>query len=292
MITRFDHLVIAVRDLALASERFRALGFEARAGGMHPEQGTHNAIIRFGLEYIELLAIRDEAEALGGDLSGPALVEYQREREWGLAGYALATDDIEGEAARMKTTGLPAVGPFAMSRQRPDGSTLAWRLLIPGGTPWRRPWPFLIQWETPDSERLAIEQPAAHPNGVTGVLGVLVTARDLGSAINLYERGLGLPRFPVAELKGFGAVFSAGKDFVALGAQDDVAPSQQEGDGVYSVTLATRDSNATAAWLAEHAVAPTRETELPSPRYSLDVGGVRLIFATQQNSEPDFARAT
>jgi catechol 2,3-dioxygenase-like lactoylglutathione lyase family enzyme len=282
MMTRFDHVVIAVRDLDLASERFRALGFEVRPGGAHPGQGTHNAIIRFGLDYIELLAIRDETEARAGGLGGLALVEYLRRREWGMAGFALATDDIEGDAARLKATGLPVVRSFVMSRQRPDGSTLAWRLLIPGVTPWRRPWPFLIQWETPDSERLAVEQPGAHPNGVTSVLGVLVTARDLGSATDFYERGLGLPRFPVTGLEGFGAVFSAGKTFVALGAQDDVAPSQHEGDGVFSVTLAARDPTATAAWLAEHAVAPTREMESPSPRYLLDVGGVRFIFAVQQ----------
>ena len=59
MITRFDHLVIAARDLDAASQRFRALGFEVRPGGEHPGQGTRNAIVRFGLDYIELLAIRD-----------------------------------------------------------------------------------------------------------------------------------------------------------------------------------------------------------------------------------------
>lgn len=282
MITRFDHLVIAVSDLDVASERFRALGFEVRPGGEHPGQGTHNAIIRFGLDYIELLAIRDEAEALSGRLSGTALVEYLRGREWGMAGYALATDDIEGDAARLKASGISAVGPFAMSRQRPDGSTLAWRLLIPGGTPWRRSWPFLIQWETPDSERLRVEQAGAHPNGVMGVLGALVTVRDLASAKDLYERGLGLPRYPVAGLEGFGALFSTGKTFIALGAQGDVAPAQLEGDGVYSVTLGADDPVATAAWLAEHAVAPAHEAESPAPRYSLDVGGVRFIFAAEQ----------
>jgi hypothetical protein len=282
MSTRFDHLVIAVRELDIASERFRTLGFEVRPGGDHHGQGTHNAIIRFGLDYIELLAIRDTAEALSGRLSGTALVEYLREREWGMAGYALATNDIEGDAARLKAGGVSAVGPFAMSRQRPDGSTLAWRLLIPGGTPWRRPWPFLIQWETPDSERLTVEPPRAHPNGVTGVLGVLVTVLDLAAATDLYERELGLPRYPTAALEGFGAVFSTGKAFVALGAHEGVAPTQQEGNGVYSVTLGSRDPVATAAWLAEHAVAPEREVESPVPRYSLDVGGVRFTIAASQ----------
>jgi len=84
----------------------------------------------------------------------------------------------------------------------------------------------------------------------------------------------------VAALEGFGAVFSAGKTFVALGAEDDVAPAQQEGDGVYSVTLVARDPMVTAAWLAKHAIAPTREMASLAPRYSLDAGGVRFIIAT------------
>src|SRR3954451_11911410 len=111
MSMRFDHLVIAVRDLDAASERFRALGFEVRPGGAHPGQGTHNAIIRFGLDYIELLAIRDEGEARAAGLSGPALVEYLREPEWGMAAYALAPDDIEVAAARIRAGGTPVVGP-------------------------------------------------------------------------------------------------------------------------------------------------------------------------------------
>jgi catechol 2,3-dioxygenase-like lactoylglutathione lyase family enzyme len=283
MITRFDRLVIAVRDLEAASERFRALGFEARAGGEHPGQGTQNAIIRFGLDYLELLAVRDEAEARSGSLSGKALVEYLRRHEWGMAGYALATDDIERDATRLQSSGMPLVGPFAMSRRRPDGSTLAWQLLIPGETPWRKPWPFLIQWETPDAERLRVEQPGAHPNGVTGVLGVLVTTGDLATTTNFYERQLGLPRYPAPELESFGAVFSAGRTFVALGALADVAPSQQaletESDGVFSVTLAARDPEVTAAFLARRGFQLTREEEAPSPRYSLDLNGVRFVIA-------------
>jgi catechol 2,3-dioxygenase-like lactoylglutathione lyase family enzyme len=277
---RFDHLVIAVRDLVATSERFRALGFEVRPGGEHPGQGTHNAIIRFGLDYIELLAIRDEAEARAGGLSGSALVEFLSEREWGMAGYALATDDIEGDAARLQAAGIPVVGPFAMSRQRPDGSTLAWRLLIPGGTPWRRPWPFLIQWAAPDGERLALERPGAHPNGVMGVRGVLVTVNALAAATEFYERRLGLPRYPTPGLDGFGAVFSTGSSFVALGAQVDVAPAQRD-EGVYSVTLAARDPAATVAYLANHGVTARREEESPEPRYALDVEDLHFVIASQ-----------
>jgi len=42
--------------------------------------------------------------------------------------------------------------------------------------------------------------------------------------------------------------FRCATSLVALGAQDDVAPTQRDGDGVYSVTLGARDPVATAAW--------------------------------------------
>ncbi len=45
-----------------------------------------------------------------------------------------------------------------IERLRPDGRLLSWRLLVPGGVPWLRPWPFLIQWDVPDDERLAWER--------------------------------------------------------------------------------------------------------------------------------------
>ena len=49
MITRFDHAVIAVRDLDEAMRRYQALGFDVRPGGRHVGLGTHNTLIRFGL---------------------------------------------------------------------------------------------------------------------------------------------------------------------------------------------------------------------------------------------------
>ena len=57
MITRFDHVVIGVQKLEEALESYTKLGFEVFEGGRHPSLGTRNAIIRFGLDYIELLEI-------------------------------------------------------------------------------------------------------------------------------------------------------------------------------------------------------------------------------------------
>jgi catechol 2,3-dioxygenase-like lactoylglutathione lyase family enzyme len=187
---RLDHVVVAVRDLDAAIASYRALGFDVRPGGRHTGRGTHNAIIRFGLDYLELIAVRDEAEARRGGRS--ELLDSVAAGE-GLVAYALATDDIEAEARGLAAAGMTAIGPFAMERQRPDGSRLSWRLVIPGDGSYRRPWPFFIQWDQPDAERLARDGGAAHPNGASGIRSVAVGAHDLGAARQLYGGTIGLP---------------------------------------------------------------------------------------------------
>jgi catechol 2,3-dioxygenase-like lactoylglutathione lyase family enzyme len=206
VITRFDHAIVGVRDLRAASARWRELGFDVVAGGRHTGRGTHNAIVRFGLDYVELISVysRQEATATGGN--GSVIATFLDEHEGGLLGYALATDDIGSLAARSARTGLEAVGPFAMQRRRPDGRVLGWRLLIPFGSSWLTPWPMFIQWDAADAERLSWERPGEHANGVTRVAGVRIAVRDPIRTRGLFERQLGLT-FPEpfrADVDGFG----------------------------------------------------------------------------------------
>ncbi|MEX2238607.1 MAG: VOC family protein [Dehalococcoidia bacterium] len=130
MITRFDHAVVAVRDLAEASARFRGLGFDVEPGGEHPGLGTHNALIRFGLDYIELIAVNDVEAARSRGLGTGVLVDLLERGEEGLVGFALATDGIEAEAERVRRIVPGTVGPLAMNRRTPLGELLGWRLLI------------------------------------------------------------------------------------------------------------------------------------------------------------------
>jgi hypothetical protein len=188
MITRLDHVVIGVRDLDAAIQAAQQLGFDVRPGGRHTGLGTHNALIRFGLDYLELLAIDDEAEAMSSGGPGQFMTEYLRTRPGALLGFALASDKLEDEVAR----GYTPAKPFAMQRVRPDGHTLGWRLLVPGEHTWRRPWPFLIQWVTPDEQRLAWEGVGQHSNGALGVAGVRVAARDVAGILAIYDNQLGL----------------------------------------------------------------------------------------------------
>ena len=188
MITRFDHAVIAVADLERAVEAYRALGFEVSPGGRHEHRGTHNALIRFGgADYVELLGVYDPETALQSGLNGRTLAEFVRERQGGLVGHCYAADDIEAEADRMREAGLELVGPFEMKRERPDGRALTWRLLVPQDIPWRRRWPFFIEWNDPDEVRLAMEGVGAHANGAKSVSSVAVAVYDLEEAVRLYS---------------------------------------------------------------------------------------------------------
>jgi catechol 2,3-dioxygenase-like lactoylglutathione lyase family enzyme len=248
MIVRFDHAVIAVRDLTAAIQRYQALGFVVSPGGRHTGRGTHNAIIRFGLDYIELLSIYNKAELGARGLNGQALANFLERHEGGLVGYALATADIEQDAERLHHTGLEAEGPFVMQRLRPDGRQLSWRLLVPGNVPWRRPWPFLIQWDTPDAERLSWEEPGVHPNGAAGVAGIALVVRDLERAIDLYQRQLGLTlnyQDEVSHLGARRASFQLGTLAIDLLEPTGIGLAQrvlnEVGEGPLELILTSRD---------------------------------------------------
>ena len=247
MIKRFDHAVIGARDLDRALGVYRDyLGFDARPGGRHTGRGTHNGIVRFGLDYLELLAIYDQSEISGP--AGAAMTDFLAQQEGGLIGFCLATDAIDHVAEAVRQAGLEPFGPFAMDRARPDGRVLRWRLVIPNGVAWRRPWPFFIQWENPDEERLAWEQPGDHPLGATGVAGVAVLVRDLNQMGDLYEQHLGLTlkeEDDDIDLGARRARFELGSLTIDLLEPAAEGPAQAEldrlGEGPYQVTLRVQD---------------------------------------------------
>lgn len=191
MIKRFDHAVIGVPDLETGMATFRRLGFEVNAGGRHPSLGTRNAIVRFGLDYLELLSVEDPDLAKARGPFGSDLVAFL-EKSSGLVGFVLAGTDLGQQARGLATLGVGADGPFDMDRIRPDGRRLAWRLVVPAGSPWRKPWPYLIDWITPETDLLAWDPPGEHNCGASGVAGIDLVIEDLAVAERLYDQGLGL----------------------------------------------------------------------------------------------------
>jgi catechol 2,3-dioxygenase-like lactoylglutathione lyase family enzyme len=285
MITRFDHAVIAVRDLDEAIRRYQALGFDVRPGGRHVGLGTHNALIRFGLDYLELLSVSHEAEAAAGGIFSEPLVDFLRKREGGLLGYALASSNMEQEVEYLRHTEFPSE-PLAMQRMRPDGNLLKWRLLFPGNMPWRQPWPFLIQWETPDAQRLTWEGLGTHPNGVTSWVGIAIVVRDLERMTDLYKHLLGLsvePGSVATHLNTEQASFQIGSTRIDPLKPTGAGPVQQMleevGEGPFEITLATKNLDQARKYLTragiplEPYLADPSRAILP-PEYTL---GARLV---------------
>ncbi len=246
MSMRFDHAVIAVPDIAAALAAYAELGFDVAAGGRHPAFGTHNAIVRFGLDYLELLAVEDESRARASGAFGADLIDFLA-HGGGLVGFVLASDDLDAQAAALSRIEQPYAGPFAMDRERPDGRYLAWRLVIPGSSPWRKPWPFLINWQTPDHERLAWDAPGHHRNAVVGVAAIEVLVADLAAARRFYEHGLGL----VANAPAAGAISYRLGDFeLRLHTATDTAQAAELaalGPGPYRLVLRATDLRQTVA---------------------------------------------
>jgi hypothetical protein len=137
---RIDHVIYAVSDLEAGGTRFEEdLGLESIPGGRHPTWGTANRIVPLGPDYLELIAVVDPETAATSDF-GRLILDAGE----GLAGWAVATDDLDAITGRLGLTSERG------SRKRPDGVRLTWRLagveqaLASGGT-----LPFFIQWEGP-----------------------------------------------------------------------------------------------------------------------------------------------
>jgi hypothetical protein len=143
-----DHLVYAAPDLDAACDDLQErLGVRPSPGGKHTGRGTHNALLDLGDgAYLEVIGPDPDQPPP----AGPRPFGIDRLAIARLVTWAAKAPDIEARLARAKDAGFDP-GPLqAMSRMRPDGVKLAWRLTVrdePGGDGLV---PFLIDWdETP-----------------------------------------------------------------------------------------------------------------------------------------------
>jgi hypothetical protein len=277
VLTRFDHAILGVRDLAEATERFRALGFDVQPGGRHTGRGTHNAIIRFGLDYLELLSVYDRAEREALGARGAAILRFLDRRQGGVMGYCLAGNDLQGLADRLRQeAGVALIGPFEMQRVRPDGREMSWTLLTldPGGADRQRSWPGFIDWHQSDQERLGWEGPGVHANGACAVAGVAVAVSDVSVEAERLERHLGLVREGNARFR----LGPCAIDLVDSEADPAARRELEErGGGAFEVTLRVADLTQARSYLESVGAAPVPEKGgyLIPPESAL---GVRLIL--------------
>lgn len=164
-----DHIVYGVDDLEAGMDELAArLGVRPAPGGRHVGRGTHNALLGLGAgAYLEVIALDPEQPRP----AGPPPFGLDRLRLPRLVGWASRTDDIEGQRARALERGHDPGEVRSMSRRRPDGLLLEWRLTRDAPDPDRLVVPFLIDWgasphpgeSAPGGVRL-LELRAEHPD--------------------------------------------------------------------------------------------------------------------------------
>jgi len=149
-----DHIVYASPDVEVGVRRIADLtGVEAVVGGSHVGRGTRNSLLTFDdRTYFEIIGIDhdqpepNQARPFGlDDVTEPGIVAW--------AIHPSGAESIEDVVATMASAGFDP-GPVAgMSRAKPDGSILSWRLTTspPDGIV-----PFVIDWGQADSPAMSL----------------------------------------------------------------------------------------------------------------------------------------
>ncbi|MFE0510964.1 VOC family protein [Streptomyces sp. NPDC058964] len=164
-----DHLVLATPDLASTVAEFaRRTGVTPAVGGAHPDLGTRNHLVSLGGgSYLEIIGPDPEQSLPGGA------------RPFGVGGltgactvtWAISPPDLDAAVAAARARGYDPGSPHPMSRRRPDGTLLEWRLT---GSDTAHPSglvPFLIDWGSS-------LHPSASGLPVTPLVEVTATAPD------------------------------------------------------------------------------------------------------------------
>src|SRR5437016_1188005 len=120
-----DHLLLGVSDLdrgiAWVEQR---TGIRPAMGGVHPGQGTRNALLSLGpRHYLEIIAPDPAQSAYNFNIDVRGFAEPR------LVNWAATTTDIESVAASARKAGYALFGPLDGRRQTPSGKTLRWKRL-------------------------------------------------------------------------------------------------------------------------------------------------------------------
>lgn len=258
MLTRIDHAMICVPDLAKGIETYTRLGFTVYPGGSHTGRPTHNAIAFHDEDYLEILSIRDRS-AVVPDSPDAGLAAYLDEGG-GFRIVALQSDDLAADVAAMRARGVDVGEIRDGGRRTLEGQELRWRAAFLGP---RDTLPiFFIQHLTPLAERKAhARRLPSHPNGVTRVERVYVAVSDVTASARTYARVLGRPVPAIhrgAVIKADMAVFDLGPTGLTVAQPMEPGPAAEalarRGPGPFQVLHRTRDLAAAARALADHRV--------------------------------------
>jgi catechol 2,3-dioxygenase-like lactoylglutathione lyase family enzyme len=193
MLLGIDHLVIAVRDPDEAvNDLADALSLRPGGGGRHDALGTANRLIWLGDTYLELIGVVDPVRARTSWIGDPAVRAL--EAGGGLATWAVATDAIDADVARLRARGSDLSEPRAGERTRPDGAVVRWRLAAADRLAPDAP-PFLIEHDRAAAEWTEPER-LARTADPARLIGLELAVADCATTIERFARTLDLRPAP------------------------------------------------------------------------------------------------
>jgi hypothetical protein len=196
-----DHVTVCGSNLEEMRRAFHRIGLSTTYGGRHSNGVTHMDILTFeDGSYVELIAPIGQVQGAPGMMSAwlPRM-----EGDAGAGAWAVRSNDIHADAARVRAAGIEVRGPEAGSRQRPDGARLEWETAIAGPGPAGSVLPFIIQDKTARS--LRVPAPASR-SVIRGVATIVIGVRDLAASAELFRRAYQSDAPLFEEHPGFGRI--------------------------------------------------------------------------------------
>jgi hypothetical protein len=195
----FDHLVWFHHKPENAIRPLLEQGIHVIKGGRHETWGTYNTLSYFGLSYIEFLGIEDLSIAEQHEenrLITQIAEQLAKENREGPAKIAIRTNQINELAIKLRNDGHKVYGPLPGQRETTAGEVIRWTLLFIEDHSNELSFPFFIQWEKSDSERLSgfKEQGilGRHSGGSSKFESVGFVVRDLEKTIKIWGKLLNL----------------------------------------------------------------------------------------------------
>jgi catechol 2,3-dioxygenase-like lactoylglutathione lyase family enzyme len=182
-----EHVVIAVRDLTVATTSYERLGFTVTPGGSHPSGGTTgNGVFFANGTYLELLTFYDREKAAD-------LAKFLEERE-GPRSIAVEVSSAGAIRDSLHAAGIEGSEPTKGKWESSSPVTKEWLTIdpkpaLPGNI-------FFIDY---------LRASQSHPNTATGIRSVWVKVKNLPEATHTFER-LGFSVGKQLEAPRFGAV--------------------------------------------------------------------------------------
>lgn len=185
---RLDHVSLAVNDLSKVDGILSLVGL-VHEPPITPFPGSRGHIYRFASGFLEVIAPGDAGDLQATPL-GQGYTSFLSQSE-GIFAVALATDDMDADAHRLRSAGLDVRGPVQQSISLPSGRSLSFRSAAAG---FERPW--LAEYEEGGDEAppggRARGRPGGRPAGEVDLHAVGIITSDLESTVSEYRRAYGV----------------------------------------------------------------------------------------------------